>query len=83
MVQIEQDYLKPGLETEAMNLFCKLVFLLAKEILCNDYTTVFFTFQKQRSRVVLRKKFSENRQQVYRRKPMPKCDFNKVTRQLY
>ena len=34
--------------------------------------------QKQSSRAVLRKKCSENMQQIYRRIPMPKCDFNKV-----
>ena len=31
-----------------------------------------------RSRGVLRKRCSENMQQIYRRAPMPKCDFNKV-----
>ena len=30
---------------------------------------------------VLRKKFSENIQQIYRRTPMPKCNFNKVAKQ--
>ena len=35
-------------------------------------------FQKQPSRGVLRKRCSENMQQIYRRTPMPKCDFNKV-----
>ena len=34
--------------------------------------------QKQSSRAVLRKKCSENMQQIYRRIPMPKCDFNKA-----
>ena len=34
--------------------------------------------QKQPSRVVLRKWCSVNIQQIYRRTPMPKCDFNKV-----
>ena len=32
--------------------------------------------QKQPSRGVVRKRCSENMQQVYRRTPMPKCDFN-------
>ena len=43
-----------------------------------------FTFnkQKQTTRGVLRKKFSKN-MQIYRRTLMPKCDFNKVTSQLY
>ena len=33
--------------------------------------------QKQPSRGVLRKRYSENMQQIYRRTSMPKCDFNK------
>ena len=38
-----------------------------------------FTFrQKQLPRGVLRKSFYENMQQIYRRTPMPKCNFNKV-----
>ena len=35
-------------------------------------------FQKQPLRGVLEKRCSENVQQIYRRTPMPKCDFNKV-----
>ena len=35
---------------------------------------------KQPSRGVLRKRCSEKMQQIYRRTPMPKCDFNKVTK---
>ena len=34
------------------------------------------------ARGVLRKRCSENVQQIYRRKPMLKCDFNKVAKQL-
>ena len=34
--------------------------------------------QKQPSRAVLRKRCSENIQQIYRRTAMPKCDFNKL-----
>ena len=34
------------------------------------------TFQKQPSRGVLREKYSENMRQIYRRTPMPKCDFD-------
>ena len=33
--------------------------------------------QKQPSRGVLIKRCSENMQQIYKRTPMPKCDFNK------
>ena len=39
--------------------------------------------QRQHSRGVLRKSFSENMQQIYRRTLMPKRDFNKVALQLY
>ena len=39
--------------------------------------------QKQPSRGVLSKRYSENMQQIYRRTPMLKCDFNKVALQLY
>ena len=38
---------------------------------------------KQTFRGVLRKRCSENMQQIYRRTPLPKCDFNKVTKQFY
>ena len=34
--------------------------------------------QKQPSRGVLRKRCSKNMPQIYRRTPMPKCDFNKA-----
>ena len=34
--------------------------------------------QKQPSRDILRKRYSENIQQIYIRIPMPNCDFNKV-----
>ena len=36
--------------------------------------------QKQPFKVVLRKRCSENMQQIYRRTPMPKCDSNKVAK---
>ena len=39
--------------------------------------------QKQTSRGVRKKRWSENMQQIYKRTPMPKCDFNKVAQQLY
>ena len=38
-------------------------------------------WQKLPSRGVPRKRCSENMQQIYRRIPMPKCDFNKVALQ--
>ena len=39
-------------------------------------------FEKQPFGGVLRKRCSENMQQIYRT-PIPKCDFNKVAKQLY
>ena len=36
--------------------------------------------QKQPSRGVLRKRCSENTQEIYRRTPMLKCDFNRVVK---
>ena len=39
--------------------------------------------QKQPTRGVPRKKCSENMQQIYRRTLMPKCNFNRVSRQFY
>ena len=40
-------------------------------------------FQTQPTRGDLKKSCSENMQQIYRRTPMPECDFNKVGKQLY
>ena len=42
-----------------------------------------YFLQKQPPRGVPMKMCSENIQQIYRRTPMPKCDFNKVAKQLY
>ena len=39
--------------------------------------------QRQHSRGVLRKWCFKNMPEVYRRPPMPKCDFNKVALQLH
>ena len=46
-------------------------------------TRAFQERQKQPSRGVLKKRCSKNMRQIYRRTPMPKCDFNKVALQLY
>ena len=40
-------------------------------------------FIRSHPEVFIRKRCSENKQQMYRRTPMPKCDFNKVALQLY
>ena len=39
-------------------------------------------FQKQRFISALIKRSSENMQQIYRKTPMPSCDFNKVSKQI-
>ena len=44
-----------------------------------DYSNI----QKQPLRSVLKKRFSENMQQIFRRKLMRTCDFIKVAMQLY
>ena len=40
-----------------------------------------YNTQKQLFKGVLLKRCSENMQQIYRRKPISKCDFNKVAKQ--
>ena len=47
------------------------------EIKLNHEWKLELNHQKQPSRGVLRKRCSANMQQIYRRTPMPKCDFNK------
>ena len=49
----------------------------------NNSLTIHFKLQKQPARGVLRKRCSENMQQICWRTHMPKCDFNKVALQLY
>ena len=52
----------------------------------NIYFKIYFVLLKilyVRSKGVFKKKFFENTQQIYRRTPRPKCDFNKVALQLY
>ena len=41
------------------------------------------SIQKQTSRGVPRKSCSENMQQIYRKTPNAKCDFNNVAKELY
>ena len=48
-----------------------------------DFWLTSYELQKQPSRGVLRKRCSENMQQIDRRTPMPKRDFNKVTKQIH
>ena len=44
---------------------------------------VWFLCQKQSFMDVLRERCSKNMHQIYRRTPMSKCDFNKVTKQIH
>ena len=48
----------------------------------NYYSDFGISFQKQPFRRALSERCSENMLQIYRRTPMPKCDFNKVVKQL-
>ena len=48
----------------------------------NLHNISFFNLQKKPFWGVLRERCSENMQQSYRRTAMPKCDFNKVAKQL-
>ena len=48
-----------------------------------SFIDYYFEGQKQPSKSVLKKRCSENMQQIYRRAAMQKCDFSKVALQLY
>ena len=61
---------------------CFLLPLLQINYQLKYWQSEYFYKQKQPSIGVLIKRYSENMQQVYCRTPM-KCDFNKVTEQLY
>ena len=62
---------------------------LRKNWYINDYGSVemllrsFLVLRKHLPRGVLRKKWFENMEQIYRRTPIPKCDFNNVSKHLY
>ena len=60
--------------------FSQLLFSLLSNLLLSKFQKLYS--QKQSPRGVPRKRCSENMQQIYRRTPMPKCDFNKVAKQL-
>ena len=79
---------KKILETLCCNSFCflnahfSIAYVVIMEL--RDRHPMWKTFsQKQPSRRVLRERRSEDMQQIYRRTPMSKCNFNKVARQLY
>ena len=77
-------------EKSFLNWFCQYLFSL--DIFLIDFTrwkiSWFINFKysvllKQLFRAVLIRRCSENIQQIYRTTPVPNCDFNKVTKQLY
>ena len=50
---------------------------------CGLFYAIIITFRSSPPRGVLRRRCSKNMQQIYRRTPMPECDFNKAANQLY
>ena len=48
----------------------------------NLLSPLLFITHKQRSNGALRKRCSENMQQMYTKTPMSKCDFNKLAKKL-
>ena len=48
-----------------------------------EHAGILIMIQKQPFRNVPMKRCSENMQQIYKKTPMPKCDYNKVALQLY
>ena len=60
------------------------IFKILFHLLPSVYTTINKTSSKQKppSKGVFRKRSSGNTQQICRRIPMPKCNFNKVSKKL-
>ena len=56
---------------------------LTKTSMLKMFATFRLLVQKQSPRGVPTKTCSENMQQIYRRTPMPMCDFNKVALHVY
>ena len=69
MENSEEKTEKSGIQGKLRELFCTMVKT--------------FQLPKQPSRGVLKKRCSENMQQIYRGALMPKCDFNKVAFHFY
>ena len=64
-------------------IFCHVFTQMSVNEFEDDNKEIELMTQRQPSRGALRKRYSENMQQFYRRTPMPKYDFNKVPSQLY
>ena len=83
VVRLEYERSLPALITGFTN---KILDNFATSLINNVFDLDLFLdllIQKQPSRGALRKRCSENIQQIYRRTPTAKCDFNKVALQLY
>ena len=76
---------EPGIIFTIISIELVVLFLEATNKPSVNISPKFFKFkmQKQPFRGVPRKKCSENMQAIYRRTPMPKCDFTKVVLRLY
>ena len=61
----------------------KVVFSPARYLRQSNETATSIQIQKQPPRGILKKRCSENVQQIYRRTTMLKCNFNKVAKQFY
>ena len=72
-----------ALETVFHEMLWKKSFTVYPCLKCCFNISSHYYIQKQLSRTVLKKRCSENMQHIYRRTPIPKCDFNKVALQLY
>ena len=55
-----------------------MVILFLKKKFSNSFIKLAEWLQKQPSRCVIRKRCFKNMQKIYRRTPIPKCDFNKI-----
>ena len=69
----------------SLTINCKLIFLVNIVTALHDGCFILMwvrPIHKQLSRGLLRKRCSENIQQIYRRTPIMKCDYNKVAMRL-
>ena len=81
--QIMSNFMKQGFSGNFISgplqkIFCRTPMIM---IVMTKQAThcIFLNFlQRQQSSGVLSKRCSEDMQQIYRRTPIPKCDFNKV-----
>ena len=81
------DYFEETNLSQLLTSFQQLHYFLILPSLLDPFSTIARRrrrkYQKQPSRGIPRKKCSEDMQQIYNRTAMPKCNFNKVAKQLY